>query len=296
MYKAKYLTFVKMSDYNFSIFNRFTMDIRVSQILKKLGFSEKETSVYLVLLSLASPQTANVIAGKISFPRSTTYGILQDLFRKGFVSRFLKSNVQHFSAIPPESLFDFFEEKARNFTRHVEEFQFFLPALRKISHEFSPIGGSSFPHIEYSEGDMLFRSLFEKAFRDPFDLRIYRPLRTWTTSRYFSFIADQIQFIIRSKADSRMVIEGTPEAVKFFQKLYPKASPLNFLILPEEISFFSQECLIFGSEVLFLSPEKKSSFSLLVQSSDFANFSRSLFDFIWNIYNNDNGNKNNKNA
>lgn len=290
------MTFVKMSDYNFSIFNGFAMDIRVFHVLKKLGFSEKETSVYLALLRLASPQAVHVIAGKTSFPRSTTYGILQDLFRKGFVSRFLKSNIQHFSAIPPESLFDFFEEKARNFSRHVEEFQFFLPTLQKISNEFFPIGAASFPHIEYCEGDLVFRSFFEKAFRDPSGIRIYRPLKAWMVSRYFSFIADQIQFVVRSKISSRMMIENTPEALRFFQKLYPKANPLNFLILPEEVSFFSQECVIFGSEVLFLSPEKKSSFSLLVQSFDFSNFLRSLFDFFWNIYNKNNGDKNNKNS
>lgn len=267
------------------------MDIRVSQILKKLGLSEKETCAYLALLRSPSPQPVHLIAAKTSFPRSTTYDILQNLFRQGFVSRFLKSGVQHFSAIPPESLFDFFQEKARNFVRHVEEFQFFLPALRKISSQHSLLSGHHLPHIEYFEGDQLFHLLFKKMFQDASELRIYRPLKSWLSSRYFPLISDQIQSLIRSKFQVKMMIENSPESVDFFQKLYPKANPLQFLILPQGISFFSQECIISDSEVLFLSPEKKLSYSLLLQFRDFAGFFRSLFDLVWNLYNNHHGNK-----
>ncbi len=78
------------------------MDIN---ILKKLGFSDKEAKIYLSLLSLG-PSSVRKLAEISEINRGTAYDILKSLQDKGIVSYYNKDTKQYFVAENPEKLHD----------------------------------------------------------------------------------------------------------------------------------------------------------------------------------------------
>lgn len=74
-----------------------------TETLQKLGLSDKESRVYLGLLTLGQG-SANAIARAAGLKRPTTYVALEDLRRRGLVLKMPGSKKQMFSARSPEEL------------------------------------------------------------------------------------------------------------------------------------------------------------------------------------------------
>jgi len=94
-------------------------------VLHGIGSSEGETRVYLALLKLgASP--VSKIKEKTNLHRTTIYDFLEKLINKSLVSFVVKNNVNFYSAVHPNKLLDFVNEKKDN----VEEI---LPELISLA-------------------------------------------------------------------------------------------------------------------------------------------------------------------
>jgi sugar-specific transcriptional regulator TrmB len=78
-------------------------------ILKKLGFEEREISAYLALLK-SGKLTATSLSERTGIDRSTIYRILNGLIKKGFVNSFVRNNVKYFGACDPEVLVKYANE------------------------------------------------------------------------------------------------------------------------------------------------------------------------------------------
>jgi len=73
------------------------------EILRELGFSEREIKVYLALLKLGQT-TVGPIAAKTRMQHSKVYQTLEKLIDKGLVSFVLKSKTKHFEAQDPKHI------------------------------------------------------------------------------------------------------------------------------------------------------------------------------------------------
>ncbi len=75
----------------------------VQDTLKKLGFSEKEAEIYIVIL-----QQGKIAPGDIAklthINRSTVYDVASELIRRGVITEDLGSSVRYFVARPPQDL------------------------------------------------------------------------------------------------------------------------------------------------------------------------------------------------
>ncbi len=85
-----------------------------NEILRDLGFSERETKVYLALLELGQT-TVGPIATKTRIQHSKVYPTLEKLIDKGLVSFVIKSKTKHFQAINPKQILNILKEKERKF-------------------------------------------------------------------------------------------------------------------------------------------------------------------------------------
>lgn len=93
--------------------------------LINLGFSEKETTIYLALLKLGR-SSAPSLAKSVSQDRRVIYDILDLMAKKGMVSITKIKNVTNYEATPPEEIL----EQNKN---SIKEFQKIVPQLNKIS-------------------------------------------------------------------------------------------------------------------------------------------------------------------
>ena len=71
--------------------------------LRKIGLSEKEARIYLVLLELGNIPIQE-IAQKVNLSRPTVYRILDDLQEKGLITKEKKKQVRYVAANSPDEL------------------------------------------------------------------------------------------------------------------------------------------------------------------------------------------------
>lgn len=129
------------------------MDINV--ILNKLGFSEKEISVYLSLLHLG-PSSVRAIAQQSEVNRGTTYDILKMLIEKGIVSYYHKDKHQYFLAEDPGRLNNLILEDVKKLNDSQLELENIMPELKSIYNR-----PEEKPVVKYYEGSQGIKIILE---------------------------------------------------------------------------------------------------------------------------------------
>lgn len=91
----------------------------VQEIMRKLGFNDSETAVYVAILQQGKVTPAN-LAKITNINRSTVYSIAKQLVKKGVVTEDLGLSKRHFIALPPDGLENLIrqEEKELENKRH----------------------------------------------------------------------------------------------------------------------------------------------------------------------------------
>lgn len=118
----------------------------VVQLLKKLGFDEKEIRVYLILLSLG-PSPVRKIATAVGINRGTTYDILKNLIKQGLVVYYHKETKQYFTTEDPAKLERHLEGRLEEM-RHLKlKIMSVIPELQSMYNR-----GGGKPVARYYEG------------------------------------------------------------------------------------------------------------------------------------------------
>jgi len=106
--------------------------------LINIGFSDKESKVYIALLSLGESPVSK-IAEESKINRVTCYDILELLSKKNYVTSILKNRIFNFLATDPEIIL-------QNTKQRLGEFQSIIPSLHNIMQI------SNKPKIRYFDG------------------------------------------------------------------------------------------------------------------------------------------------
>ena len=86
----------------------------MKDVFADLGFSERETKVYLALLELGET-TVGPIAAKTRIQHSKVYQTIEKLIDRGLATFVIKSKTKHFQAQSPNRILSMIREKERNF-------------------------------------------------------------------------------------------------------------------------------------------------------------------------------------
>lgn len=100
------------------------------EILKKIGLSDEEVNIYLLLLSLG-PSKVTIISKELNLARSTAYRFLESLQQKGLVGMNIQENVKFFYPTLPERIPEILKEKAEEVKQIIPK----LNSLKKSSVE-----------------------------------------------------------------------------------------------------------------------------------------------------------------
>jgi len=92
----------------------------ILEVLKDLGFEEREARIYLLLLK-EGDIPALQIARKAKIDRTTVYDILERLLSKGLISVYSKNKAKQFHAILPSKLLNHFKEKYSSLEKIIPE-------------------------------------------------------------------------------------------------------------------------------------------------------------------------------
>ena len=139
----------------FKFFNFYYREV-LYETLIQIGFTEKESEIYLELLKLG-PQAVSVIARKVEINRTTVYSVLRTLQAKGVVSSFVKNRVRVFVANDPNMLVAYFDSKCRNFESRREDLLSKLVAFRtEMGNEYD----LNRPVVGYFDGIVAMKGAF----------------------------------------------------------------------------------------------------------------------------------------
>lgn len=234
--------------------------------LRELGLTEKEARVYVALVELGRG-TAYAISKISKIKRPTTYIVLEDLRRKGLVSKVPHIKNQIFIAKDPNELFTIQEEKIRNAKRA-------LPGLLALSsakdhsintYFFEGMDGMK-EALEYKRNTVADKEL----------LCIYAKSDKGLQSipkfyfRHNEILEKQNTFI-------RGFIPNHP-SLKGFRK-YDNTKEKEIITLPSK-SFSPNVSLEISDSFVKILLHKQSQ-AMVIESKDYSQLMKQIFELIW---------------
>lgn len=114
--------------------------------LVRIGFSDKEASVYVLALERGKT-TAQEIADAAGLARASTYDVLEALSRKGLVTPYAVDGQRRYLAEPPERVLSILHGERRAVDERISELELLLPKLSAIRN-----AQDEKPRIRYVEG------------------------------------------------------------------------------------------------------------------------------------------------
>lgn len=237
--------------------------MKAERFLKKLGFSQNESHVYLASLE-SGLSSAQDIAKKSGLKRTTTYSVLSYLVNRGVVAKTKVKNKNKFLAEPPERLLNLINE-LRDGIRNT------LPELEAIYNK-SEIK----PKITFFEGEAAIQKVYD-------DTLVEKPneILEWNTDAYFeresvdpNYIQKRVALSIKAR---RIAGKGSKWDIKHRHTDQKELS--ETLVVPKEVFSPQIEVNIYNNKVAFMNYAEN--MSVIIESKPIANAMRQAYELSW---------------
>ncbi len=246
----------------------------LKEILKSIDLTEKESLVYLVTLRIGATKIS-IIAKRAQLSRSTTYNVLNSLYKKGFVKRYNKGQIQYFSPISPNEIIEILNNKKENLSNKIEMFNTYLPQFEAISNP-----KISIPKVYFYEGidgiKKIYEDILKKGNKKTFSAlsldNMAIELKNWLMK---SFTKKKVKKNIFSK-----VLLSSGKAKKY--KKLDKKQKRESIVIPYKKHPFEVEIDIYDeNKTAFISFDETEMIGVIIESEKIANTMNSLFSLVW---------------
>ena len=240
-----------------------------TQKLAKIGFSKKESEIYLSLLKLKDCSITQLVQDT-GVAKTTTYDTLTSMQRMGLVSMWRKNGVRYYSAESPNRLLKIQEDK-------LEKMKELIPELRLLSED-----GRTVPSAKLYTGregakavlqDILDHSKIAKvksisAYLRPDFIKYFPKVsREWIETRERLDIHIRI---IRPEFVEGDIDEG------YESNTYRETREVKG---PQDIK---SSMYIYGNKTALFFMDNQKIYSLIIESEPFSSIFSSFFNMIWN--------------
>jgi sugar-specific transcriptional regulator TrmB len=247
-------------------------------IFDKLGLKREHSDVYLALLEGGSMPAGN-LAKRLNIPRSTLYGLLDELARGGLVLQNEKGNVKLWQAVDPEKIKNMLNDKINALEKTRGSFDAILDDLKK-SQKTDFLS----PKYNYFEGKEEMRIMLK-------DVLLYDDLETelcWPVKDMIKVLGEDFLFEfnkkrVRNGVSIRVIWpqEKTSDVEKNIF-LAPGKEVLREVRLAPAGVDFSMGYWAYGNKVIFMS-SKAENFGFIVESKELRQLLKTQFEILWKI-------------
>ena len=150
--------------------------MNINRLLKEIELTENEANIYLIALKYGA-QPASIISKRAKINRATTYSSIKTLLEKGLLIQNKKIQATYFSAISPEALISFVEDKKDKLDHKIKLLKENISELKAIQGNFI-----SKPEVSFYENIAGIKQIHQDI------------LKTAENSTIFSFIPANIRF------------------------------------------------------------------------------------------------------
>lgn len=261
--------------YDKRIYNNKTM---LDSIFANFGLKREHSDVYLALLE-GGIMPAGKLAKSLSVPRSTIYGLLDDLSGAGLVLLSEKNNVKLWQAVDPEKIKTIINEKINNLESTRTGFEGMLESLKK-SQKTDFIS----PKFNYYEGADEMRDMLR-------DVLLYNDLETelcWPVKDINKVLGEDFLHgfnikRIKNNISIKVIwpMNKTEDVEKNIFQAPGKEVKREVRIAPEGVDF-SMGYWAYGNKVMFMS-SRAENFGFIVESRELRQLLKTQFEVLWNI-------------
>lgn len=244
------------------------------QTLRAIGFSDKESNIYLALITLGDA-TAAQLAKHTQYIRATVYDILESLIHRGVVSKYKKGAKTHFQALDPRELIHYLEREAREKER---SFQKQKKLMENVLPEFLSLQNfhTTRPKVQFYEGEKGLREAYEDSLTCKGKMLAYTNVQTMLETLP-NFFPEYFQRRAKKKIPIRAIFVQN-EVSRARAKL-DRQELRETKFLPDPTLTFSPEVKIYNDKMLIASWKEK--MAVIIESKEFADLQKIIFQLLW---------------
>ena len=237
--------------------------------LTELGFSDKETKVYLALLELGRGTTSEIARGA-GILRTTAYNILDILAGKGLVKLTGKEPKAEYVALPPEKIIDYLEKEIKDYQEKLNRANQLAPQLKSIHNV------AERPKIKFYEGKDGLKEVYEDT------LTSTEPIRAFAAvDDMHQALPDYFPEYYKRRAKKGIAIRGIVPATEMaLERLKSNKEELREMALvPKDKYYFSPEINIYDNKVMIASWREK--LGIIIESEEIADAMKKIYELAW---------------
>jgi sugar-specific transcriptional regulator TrmB len=241
---------------------------QIKNLLRRIGFSEKETKVYLATLELGKG-TVSEVARRAGVGRTYGYIVLDTLVGKGLVNISGKNPKQEYVAESPRKLYEYLEKELKSQKEMLSEVKEMLPELALIHN------AEDRPKVKFYEGIEGIKEVYEDTLNSKGDIVgfvTYEELHKAMPNYFPKYYKRRASKGIRGRG----IVTDTPEA-KIRERLN-KSENRTTALVPKEFYFYP-EINIYDDKVMIASWREK--LGITIESGEIADAMKKIFKLAW---------------
>lgn len=248
--------------------------------LEQLELSETEAKLYLKLLK-TGPIKVRDLATAIGIKRTTVYIYIDQLVERGLIVKLVKGAQKLIAASDPEStLKSLVEQKMQKAKTLQEDFPKMLETINTSMPVFKDVDDAQ---IKYFKGINAIKKVYEEAFSGN-EFRSY--VKVEETSKLSSDNPNLFSNAFKNNKKLKVweIMYDSPTSRRQAFRLLSETNNYFYKFMPSELkwSLTSEDILMYDGKVALINYKEKIS-CVVLQSADYYNNSKEIFDFIWKI-------------
>jgi len=253
---------------------------QIVEYLEQLDLSESEAELYVKLLE-TGPVRVRELAKATKMKRTTVYLYVDQLVEKGLIMKLVKGSQKLIAANQPQETLENLVEKKVQSAKTIQNN--FTTIVKKINTTFPQTKHNEDAEIKYYKGIKAVRKIYDEAFSGK-EFRSYvkvedQPVLSSDNPNLYGNAFD-------NNKDLKVweIMYDSPTSRRQAFKLLSESNNYFYKFMPPDLkwSITSEDILIFDGKVAIISYKGTIS-STVLQSADFYNNSKELFDFIWRM-------------
>lgn len=237
--------------------------------LRSLGFSEKESDVYIALLELGKG-TVSKISLQAGINRTTGYDILGSLMNKKLVSVSGKEPKQEYVAEPPKAITEYLKRQIHQTEEHIKQAEEILPELTSI------YSVDNRPKIRFYEGTDGLEYVYEDTLTSSEAIRAYA-----TVDDMHKALPNYFPEYYKRRAEKnisiRAIVPETPTGKE--REVHDVEEKREIAFVPPDKYYFSPEINIYDNKVMIASWREK--LGIIIESEEIADAMKKIYELAW---------------
>ena len=245
-------------------------DERLELLFRHAGLSEKQAKIYRLLL-ITGDERPSVLARKSGIKRANTYGLLEDMARRGLVIKFEKESITYFRPEPPQKLVEIIEARKKE-----------TAIAQELAHDLIPNLTSQFnlsvgkPTISYYEGVKGIHEVFKNIYA-PKNEPVYGCVDLEKADEAFPshIIGNLIPLRMKNKVFAESIVADSPQSQAIHKE---DATHLRKTTIVSKTKYpLPAEIDVYEDKIALLSFEKGKFIGMIIQNQAFATTLKSIF-------------------